>query len=689
MDSSLGNDNCDDISVFSSDTEDEECATRERARSDEASALREEGNKILQQGRFRDAVTTYKRALGLIWPLYRRRDPSVSALGAILDLNLALCYIRLEQWEAARKCTTQALEIEPQNAKGLYRRGVASARLGLLDAAEADLKAANALVPSRDTQKELAVVKERLSVLKGNHADARGFFQRAQKAEEAASSSVTGECTGEEEEQIAAKEVDKVEYPSLVADRDENSQVDWAAGYDVEAALTEINAYLIAIASRPVICASADQKLILCEQLEAAYKLLPKARASLQAAVIEHGVMDSVFEVKVLLERMAEGLVAFRPFFALRECEAGEFDSLRVFRDLTSRSAGMQGFDLELVRWGNVAPATPGNFAEAMFPPTGRPPNASSAAWQREVFFRIFQKDASPYVSSAVWMFLHKLVMQGATLSFEGRHVTDLGLAEGFFFSQATPEGPVALGAVDPAARVDSLAICTGRDKRPVVLPSFTSLGTTHRWLLMRFAVEETDTEKDSNEGMFALPRNYEVAVDLCVGALGLLEGDQELVSTRDASSDVRFVPCRVAWGDATAHLAQPPASAGSKGTQLMHSAIRTLLAHADLPLEAENVMMLGDADMPNGAEQTNATLDRDGLQEACRRLFRAISRLGLPVNGNRPSSDTIESSLSDKVMFETTHQEAVKLLCDRKLRECGLVKCAEQYAELACGESS
>merc|ERR1712107_281151 len=173
----------------------------------------------------------------------------------------------------------------------------------------------------------------------------------------------------------------------------------------------------------------------------------------------------------------------------------------------------------------------------------------------------------------------------------------------------------------------------------------------------------ESDTEKDSNEGMFALPRNDEVAVDFCVGALGLLEGDQQLVSTRDASSDVRFVPCRVAWGDAAAHLAQPPTSAGSKGTQLMHSAIRALLAHADLPLEAENVMMLGDVGMPNGAEQATATLDRDGLQEASRRLFRAISRLGLPVNAYKPSSDTGESSLSDKVMFETTHQEAVKFV--------------------------
>jgi len=204
----------------------------------------------------------------------------------------------------------------------------------------------------------------------------------------------------------------------------------------------------------------------------------------------------------------------------------------------------------------------------------------------------------------------------------------------------------------------------------------------------MRLAVEEGKTENDSNGSMCALPRNDEVAVDLCVGALGLLQGDQQLVSKRDASSDVRFVPCRTAWGDAAAHLAHPPASAGSKGTQLMHSAMGALLAHSDLPLEAENVMMHGDSIRPEGADQTNATIDRDGLQEASRRLCRAISRLGLPVSGDRPSSDKIESSFSDKAMFEKTHQEAVKLLCGRKLRECGLVKCAEQYAELARGES-
>merc|ERR1711963_537590 len=108
---------------------------------------------------------------------------------------------------------------------------------------------------------------------------------------------------------------------------------------------------------------------------------------------------------ELLFERMALGLTVFRPFFMLQERKPGEFDSLRVCRELIDadekNSGGQRRFDVELVRMGNAALATPENFAEMVFPPMGRPPDVVAAKWQREIFYRIFQKDASKYVNTA------------------------------------------------------------------------------------------------------------------------------------------------------------------------------------------------------------------------------------------------------------------------------------------------
>eukprot|EP00445_Apocalathium_hangoei_P026817 CAMPEP_0203925064 /NCGR_PEP_ID=MMETSP0359-20131031/64762_1 /ASSEMBLY_ACC=CAM_ASM_000338 /TAXON_ID=268821 /ORGANISM="Scrippsiella Hangoei, Strain SHTV-5" /LENGTH=136 /DNA_ID=CAMNT_0050853411 /DNA_START=47 /DNA_END=454 /DNA_ORIENTATION=- len=116
--------------AFSSDTEDEAAAeTKAKARVKEATQVKEEGNRLLQRGQLQTACATYKRALGIIWALYRRpggagKASGAAAVGAAVDLNLALCHLKLEEWEAARKCASRALAVEPGNAKALYRRGL-------------------------------------------------------------------------------------------------------------------------------------------------------------------------------------------------------------------------------------------------------------------------------------------------------------------------------------------------------------------------------------------------------------------------------------------------------------------------------------------------------------------------------------------------------------------------------------
>ena len=51
-------------------------------------------------------------------------------------INLAHCYIKLEQYEYAIKYASQALEKDPKNVKALYRKGVAYTKMNELDKAK-------------------------------------------------------------------------------------------------------------------------------------------------------------------------------------------------------------------------------------------------------------------------------------------------------------------------------------------------------------------------------------------------------------------------------------------------------------------------------------------------------------------------------------------------------------------------
>lgn len=57
-------------------------------------------------------------------------------------LNLAHCYIKVDQHHYAIKYATQAMENEPKNTKALFRRGVAYTKIGEVDKARADLNEA-------------------------------------------------------------------------------------------------------------------------------------------------------------------------------------------------------------------------------------------------------------------------------------------------------------------------------------------------------------------------------------------------------------------------------------------------------------------------------------------------------------------------------------------------------------------
>lgn len=661
--------------VFSSDTEDEATgAVKARARVERGEALKAEGNRLLQAGSAAEAAAAYGRALKAVWALYRqRKDAGAVRLGAALDLNLALCHLRLEAWEAARRSASRALEADGGSAKGLYRRGVAAARLGLLDAAESDLAAAVSMQAGAEAKRELADVRARLASLKpSGRAVVKGFLQCGESEPKA----VDGQQDGKEAASLGSSEVNE---PAEVTRNDENvtsnesaeekevhddGGPEWVAGVEVLSALEEVNSYLSAIAQRRILCESTAQLDAISEQLDLVSSLLPGARAAVDLAVVDDRLPEEPcggataaegLEIEPLLEKMADGLCSFRPFFQLQERSPGEFDSLRACRELPGAAGrAFRGFDVELVRWGDAGPATQEDFAAPLFPPTGRPPDAAAATWQFQVFHRVFQKDASKYVAGAAWLLLSELLRgRRRPLLLSGRRVLELGLAHGHFFAAAAAEGPALPGAA-AGGEADGLAVCAGKDRRLVLVPSFTSLGVVHKWLLV--AVEGADGG----------PRE-EFAVDLCSGALGLLEGPgRKMVRVWPAAGDQRFLVRCACWGPEALLVAQGSASAGAKSADLQASAMKALATAAGLPAAAAP-----EAGAPPPAAGEPAGRRAEAARaEAARRLRGAAGRLGLPLG-----QAEVEEEAPDDGALDAMARAAVEELARRRLRKAGLAK--------------
>ena len=137
----------------------------------EAERLKAEGTALLQAGDAAKAVGKYSRVFAYVQGLGLSEASAASAvmqltgrsigekvapsqqaaIDALLfasNCNLALCYLKLAQPERVVAFASKALQLQPQSAKALFRRGAALLSLGNVDAARADLEAASSLCPA-------------------------------------------------------------------------------------------------------------------------------------------------------------------------------------------------------------------------------------------------------------------------------------------------------------------------------------------------------------------------------------------------------------------------------------------------------------------------------------------------------------------------------------------------------------
>ncbi|KAF4322031.1 hypothetical protein JM18_002296 [Phytophthora kernoviae] len=118
---------------------------------------KEEGNELFRDGNHKHAAARYVKALShtsKFFDLNEADQAEVNTIKLSLYLNLAQCYLKMENYTRAVANCQEALALDPKSVKALYRRAVAYEKENKLDLAADDIKQALDLAPQ-----DRAVVK--------------------------------------------------------------------------------------------------------------------------------------------------------------------------------------------------------------------------------------------------------------------------------------------------------------------------------------------------------------------------------------------------------------------------------------------------------------------------------------------------------------------------------------------------
>ncbi|CAH3197422.1 unnamed protein product [Porites evermanni] len=164
-------------------------------------ALKEKGNEYFKKQEYRNAMKNYHKALLYVKGIIDRpnlpgleaseEDVSDEAKNSIHKVqfscynNLAACLLKDGRWDRTEHYCTEALKLQPQNAKALFRRGQSYFYLKDFEKAERDLKAAEKLEPKDSSiKKMLALLEVELKKIKEKEKKIyAGMFERHSQKE--------------------------------------------------------------------------------------------------------------------------------------------------------------------------------------------------------------------------------------------------------------------------------------------------------------------------------------------------------------------------------------------------------------------------------------------------------------------------------------------------------------------------
>ena len=152
-----------------------------------ATNLKEQGNQEFKEGELDKAARSYRRGVASLKKLNNNNtgDEQVKALLVTLYTNLSTVLFKSQKYRVSAEVSGKAIGVlknnednnnnsnAPAHVKALYRRAVANRKLGNLDEARQDLRAAVAMDASNIAcKKELASIKKELEAAKENQKKA-------------------------------------------------------------------------------------------------------------------------------------------------------------------------------------------------------------------------------------------------------------------------------------------------------------------------------------------------------------------------------------------------------------------------------------------------------------------------------------------------------------------------------------
>jgi len=130
-------------------------------------AAHEDGNIHLKLGKYEQAFAIYERGVLILngcYGLDEEEQQKINKHEVAFDLNMALCKLKLERWTEAIDNCKMVLNIDKNNVKATYRKGLAFIGLGEYEKATDDFKTVLQLQPSNGEAKaQLELIKKRLS----------------------------------------------------------------------------------------------------------------------------------------------------------------------------------------------------------------------------------------------------------------------------------------------------------------------------------------------------------------------------------------------------------------------------------------------------------------------------------------------------------------------------------------------
>ncbi|KAL7717464.1 peptidylprolyl isomerase [Entamoeba marina] len=97
---------------------------------DNVKALKEEGKTHITKKQYREAIKVYEKCCGILHTMldddiYQGNNVDIRNHLALIHSNIALCYLKLEDYNNTKEQSDEVLKYDPQNAKAFYRIGIA------------------------------------------------------------------------------------------------------------------------------------------------------------------------------------------------------------------------------------------------------------------------------------------------------------------------------------------------------------------------------------------------------------------------------------------------------------------------------------------------------------------------------------------------------------------------------------